>query len=360
MNKFVLVALLGLVCFASASKLNKRMTIAHSEPTVAQQFDEIEVSEFGRKILDTIALQVKNNSPLTDIARMLAEIRQDLILQEHESDNTHAQQTQECETEIVEYNRRIDLATVTRDDAQTEITLLQGEVAVLRQDVAAKAVQLAIIDNREAALRADREAEAFAYQTRIATNNEVLAAIDLILEKMAGMSPGASTASVLAQLNKIGKSNPILALAHLASTFNEASFRTATARLETLRDSLEETNARDTEQEETAVADFNSAIGELTTTRRNIAAAKAESEGQLAQAESALALQESILDEAVNELSSAQTGKANKETTCADWHATWERNKEARNNELNLIGQVQNIIATKLDTAEMLLQKRQV
>jgi hypothetical protein len=238
--------------------------------------------------------------------------------------------------------------------------LLQGEVAVLRGDVAAKAAQLEIIDNRDAAIRAEREADRFAYEARIATNNEVLSAIDLILEKMSGMTPGSSSAAVLAQLNKIGKSNPILALAQLASTFNAESFRTATARLEALRDSLEETNAKDTEEEEKAVADFNTTIGELTTTRRNIAAAKAESEGALAQAEAALSLQESILDESVNELASAQTGRANKETTCADWSATWERNKEARNNELNLIGQVQNIIATKLDTAEMLLQKREV
>jgi len=360
MNKAVIVALLCFVAFASASKLNKRITLARSEPTVAEQLQDIESSEFGRKILDTIALQVKNNSPLSDISQMLAEIRQDLILQEHEADNEHAQQVQECEDEVIEYNRRIDLATNTRDEAQTEIILLQGEVAVLRGDVASKAGQLEIIDNRDAAIRAEREADRFAYEARIATNNEVLSAIDLILEKMSGMTPGSSSAAVLAQLSKIGKSNPILALAQLASTFNAESFRTATTRLEALRDSLEETNAKDTEEEEKAAADFNTVIGELTTTRRNIAAAKAESEGALAQAEAALALQESILEESVNELASAQTGLANKEATCEDWTATWERNKEARNNELNLIGQVQNIIATKLDTASMLLQKRNV
>lgn len=359
MNKTV-IALFCLVAFASAAKLNKRITLARSEPTVAEQINDIEGSEFGKKILDTIALQIKNESPLTDISVMLAEIRQDLILQEHEADNEHARQVQECETEITEYNRRIDLASNTRDEAQTEIVLLQGEVAVLRQDVAAKAAELAIIDNRDAAIRADREAERFAYETRIATNNEVLSAIDLILEKMGGMTPGSSSSAVLAQLNKIGKSNPILALAHLASTFTAESFRTATTRLEALRESLEETNARDTEQEEKALADFNTVIGELTATRRNVAAAKAESEGQLAQAEAALSLQESILTEAVNELASAQTGLANKTQTCEDWTSTWETNKEQRNTELNLIGQVQNIIATKLDTASMLLQKREI
>jgi hypothetical protein len=38
----------------------------------------VENSNFGKKILDTIALQVKNKSPLGDIARLLAEIRTNL------------------------------------------------------------------------------------------------------------------------------------------------------------------------------------------------------------------------------------------------------------------------------------------
>ena len=65
----------------------------------------MENSEFGKKILDTIALQVKNNSPLSDIARMLAEIRQDLTLQNHEADNLHAAQVVQCDTQITEFNR---------------------------------------------------------------------------------------------------------------------------------------------------------------------------------------------------------------------------------------------------------------
>jgi len=93
--------------------------------------EEISNNDFGRKILDTIALQVKNRSPIGDIARMLAEIRQDLILQEEEADTLHAAQEVECEEEIAEFARRIDSAQVARDDAQTEIQLLEGEIAVL-------------------------------------------------------------------------------------------------------------------------------------------------------------------------------------------------------------------------------------
>jgi len=69
-------------------------------------------------------------------------------------------------------------------------------------------------------------------------------------------------------------------------------------------------------------------------------------------------LQENILEEAVDELATSLSGKSNKEGVCADWSATWERNKEVRVQELNLIGQVQNIIATKLDSALIYLKER--
>jgi transcription elongation GreA/GreB family factor len=301
---------------------------------------------------------MKNKSPLSDIARMLAEIRQDLILQEHEADNLHSQQEHECEEEIAEYARRIDEAQVARDDAETEIVLLHGEISNLENDIRGKAKQLEILDNRELAIKEARESDAFHFAASLAQNQEVLSALDLILEKLNGIQPDASAESVLIQLAKTGPKNPIMALAQLASSFSKESFAKTIEKLEQIRDDLNVQIAEETETEEASVADFNTIIGELTTTRKNIAGAKSEAETQLAQAEAALSLQENILEESVEELSSALSGKAAKENICADWSATWERNKEVRINELNLIGQVQNIIATKLDTAFAYLKQR--
>lgn len=360
MNRATLIAVFLVlnVAVSSAGFMNKRQTLTHAEPTVFAQLQEISNNEFGKKILDTIALQLKNKSPIGDIATMLAEIRQDLVLQEEEADNLHAAQELECEEEITEYTRRIDEAQVARDDAQIEISLLEGEIAVLENDIASKAHQLEILDARDLALRAEREEEAFNFAARQANLAEVLEAIDLIIEKLGGISPNADNSAVLAQLTKIGKSNPILALAQVASSFNAESLNRINEKLETLRESLENTVAENEAEEERSIADFESTIGELAITRKNVATAKAESEGSLAQNQGALALQNNILEEAVEELASSLAGKANKEEVCAQWAATWERNKEVRTNELNLIAKVQNIIATKLDSTAEFFQQR--
>jgi len=135
MNKSIIVALIiANIAFSNAAFL-KSSKKEVPQFTVFNQLEQIESNEFGKKILDTIALQMKNKSPLSDIARMLAEIRQDLILQEHEADNLHSQQEHECEEEITEYARRIDEAQVARDDAETEILLLHAEISNLENDI---------------------------------------------------------------------------------------------------------------------------------------------------------------------------------------------------------------------------------
>lgn len=356
--KFVAVCLILSIAFANAGFLKNKETAA-PKATPQSQLEEMENSEFGKKILDTIALQVKNNSPLSDIARMLAEIRQDLTLQNHEADNLHAAQVVQCDTQITEFNRRIDVATVQRDDAETEIGLLTSEIANLRNDINNKAKQLEILDNREITLREERETDAFAYAARTAQTEEVIGALDLILEKLSGVAPESSNAAVLAQLEKIGKSNPILALAQVASGFTAESLNKVSGALEQLKEDLQESLATDAADEEAAIADYEGLLGEIIATRNNIAHAKSEAESSLSQAEGALSLQENILAESVSELTSAQNGLAKKTTYCEDETATWERNRDQRNVELALIARVNEIVATKLDVARVYLQTRQ-
>jgi chromosome segregation ATPase len=129
MHKAVIATLL--ICnlaFSGAVFLKKP---SQATFTVFNQLEEVENEEFGKKILDTIALQLKNKSPLGDVAKMLAEIRQDLVIQQQESDQVHSQQEAECETEINEYTRRIDVATAIQSAAESEITTLKQEISQL-------------------------------------------------------------------------------------------------------------------------------------------------------------------------------------------------------------------------------------
>lgn len=47
---------------------------------VFAQMEDLDGTEMGRKLFDTIALQLKNKAPLSDIARMLQNLRENLVL----------------------------------------------------------------------------------------------------------------------------------------------------------------------------------------------------------------------------------------------------------------------------------------
>ena len=76
MKALVLVAILALSTAVFVKKV--------SDPNagVFAELEEIEEHELGRKLLDTIALQMKNSAPLSDIAKMLQDLRENLVSQQ--------------------------------------------------------------------------------------------------------------------------------------------------------------------------------------------------------------------------------------------------------------------------------------
>jgi len=86
MSKLILV-LLGLITINAV--FVKR---AATDPNMAvyAQLESLEDSLMGKKLLDTIALQMKNKAPLSDIAKMLQDLRENLIMQQQDADIQHA------------------------------------------------------------------------------------------------------------------------------------------------------------------------------------------------------------------------------------------------------------------------------
>jgi chromosome segregation ATPase len=292
--------------------------------------------------LDTIALQIQNKSPLGDIAKMLAEIRQDLVIQQQEADRIHSEQEAECTNEINEYKRRIDVATATIASAEGEIATLKAEIAQLEGEIRNKGVQLDILNQREIDLRDARARDADDFAKRQAQSTEVVGALELIIEKFSTLQPHEEkTDAVLAELAKIGNSNPILALMQIASTFSPAALEKVKSKLEELRTSLQQSIVDDQANEQAAVGEFNALLQELDDTRKSVAQAKADAEAKLTQTKGALFLQEKILEESVAELKSAQDGKAFKEQQCIDWTNKWAADKEGRSKEIAVVKQVE-------------------
>ena len=151
----------------------------------------------------------------------------------------------------------------------------------------------------------------------------------MIIPKLKSLTPR-SAAAALAQLNKIGKSNPIAAFMEVASTIDGDKLNVVIEKLEQLEESLVASLAEDTANEEASAAAFLGLVNDLQTTGQMLAAAHATASSNLEQAQSKLSSQERFLEEQQAEEAAARAGLAAKKEQCALWEANYQSTKASR------------------------------
>ncbi|CAD8089802.1 unnamed protein product [Paramecium sonneborni] len=331
-----------------------------SDPTKAvfTQLEAMEEHELGKKLLDTIALQLNNRAPLSDIAKMLQQLRENLILNQQEADQKHAQDEVDCETEIYQYNRRIDYASAEITDSTTEISTLTSKVEQLAQDVENKKVQLDILNEQETTLTEQRANDAEDFIKFENETENVIDAIEVIFTKLSSIQPDQEVVQILTQLNQIGASNPILALMQVASTFSKDQLNNVLNKLSEVSSSLEQSLHDARQSEIQAQLDYERLMVEIESQRESLSSAREDSERQLKDNEQALDLQKKRKEDATDELNAASTGKEQKEGECDGWRTQYAVDTEHRQQEISIIRQIEEILATKLKNVKVYLQER--
>ncbi|CAD8154538.1 unnamed protein product [Paramecium pentaurelia] len=339
MNKVILILV---VLSITQSVFVKRS----NDPTKAvfTQLEAMEEHELGKKLLDTIALQLNNKAPLSDIAKMLQQLRENLILNQQEADQKHAQDEVDCETEIYQYNRRIDYASAEITDSTTEIATLTSKVEQLAQD---KHNQL----NKE--LMTADDFIKFEHETE-----NVIEAIEVIFTKLSSIQPEQEVVQILTQLNQIGASNPILALMQVASTFSKDQLNNVLNKLSEVSASLEQSLHDARQSEIQAQLDYERLMVEIESQRESLSSAREDSERQLKDNEQALDLQKKRKEDATDELNAATSGKEQKEGECDGWRTQYAADTEHRQQEISIIRQIEEILATKLKNVKVYLLER--
>ncbi|CAD8082218.1 unnamed protein product [Paramecium primaurelia] len=349
------IFILGLVIFTQA------VFVKHaSEPHAAvfAQLEALEDHPLGKKILDTIALQMKNKSPLSDIAKMLQDLRENLVLQQQDAELVHVAQEADCEAEIYGYNRRIDFASNEITEATIDINKYTADIELLETDIANKEQQLLILANQEEQLRQKRAEDHASFEERQITTPKVVEALDVIAAKLSAIQPEADAEAVLAELERVGGNNPILALVQLASTFSAEKLQNVQDKIAELRASLEQSIIDDQEEEVQQQLNFEAQIVEINEQRAALQSEKADSETKLGQAQVQLAAAKKRKYDAGRELDSATKGKVAKEAECEAWRTQYARDTEQRTVEIGIIRQVEQILATKLEGASSYIKGR--
>lgn len=326
--------------------------------TILADLKKIESRDFGKKILDTISLQLANKAPLQDVAKLLSDLKENLYQQQADSDKTHTIQEEECANEIKNYDERIALANKEIEESSQNIGTLNTQISQLKANIENAKLQLNILDKREANLVTNHDADVAAFHKRVEEHNQVLDALDIIIPKLESINQQASQEAVFAELSKIGKSNPIAALVSIAATLDPAALANVVNKLKEIRNSVATSLENDRVHEEEANNNFNALVKEINDVREGQKKRLREDNEALAEAEAKLQFETERRDRNQQELESASNGKAQKEATCEGWRKQYETNKAQRASEVDIITKVQNILATRLEGMKDYLKER--
>ena len=110
----------------------------------------------------------------------------------------------------------------------------------------------------------------------------------MIIPKLKALSPR-SSASALAELAKIGKSNPIAAFMEVASTIDADKLAVVVDKMEKLLESLQASLVEDANNERESASSFAGLVNDLEGTHDMLVKAHATATSNLEQAESKLA-----------------------------------------------------------------------
>merc|ERR1712151_205861 len=149
--------------------------------------NNIDSSEFGKNLLDTIALQMESNSPMQDIANLIRDMMNDLRAQQQAADDAHSTKMGECADQIAAYNARISHATNEIQEATQAIKSLRSRKRTLEKDIATGEATLVMLDEQEAAARAKRAQDSKDFFARQEQTKLVLDALEVRPDRTANV-----------------------------------------------------------------------------------------------------------------------------------------------------------------------------
>ena len=340
------------VCFVLALAAGKSFR-THSWETLVQ----IDNTPYGKRLLDTIQLQMQSKASVDRILGLLEELKNDLNAQQASDNKVHEEQEQECAFEIGGYNAEIARLEGEIAAANAYLGELRPQLATVNSHLSKKLEEISLLTvrlaNYEEAHRLDEED----YKRRVEDHQQALVAMAQVLENVrslvgseAGEGKHETSVAIDAENKAYGS------LIQLAA--DQETVAKLLRNLEEIQANLESSIVNEDAAHVQAVADFNELKGRYLQTLSDLESAKNELvrnkeylEGEIKVTEEELARDEAALK-------SNQQSKAAKEEQCEQWRQTYFKNSKKRSEELSVVDQLVDLLKKQLSGMSDYLTKR--
>lgn len=261
-------------------------------------------------------------------------MKADLENQQVKADELQAEREAECEKAIAEYNRRIDEANRIIAETTARIAVLVEKIAALEDEIKGLEADLASTKQQLADARAANVTATNEYNERQRKFAGILDAVEIITNKLKSERDQPEEqlefATALLALSKIGKSNPIAALAQVAATLPKEQWERAVQIFNSLKQSVETKRDNDIAAEQARLTAFFKLEAHLEKTIANIESTLEQRRAELAENEEDLANTRARKAAAEAELEAATNGLHEKTAQCKKWTEEYNRDTAKR------------------------------
>jgi len=346
--------------------------------TMTREFQEIESNNYGKQLLDTIALQMDSETPLSEIMDLLNKLSSQLTSEQEAADAKNKTEEKHCVDTVKQLTERIAKDVKTIERAKNELAVLNSQLKKNQKFHATKITEIASNIADTSSLVRQRAKDRQEYDGYVSEHNAVRSAIAdalKVVNELVGSVAGVggikvhktskgitkeenAALSMLERLIQIGKNNPILSFATLAATADQDTVKMLIGKLEDMDASFKASLDKATAAENQAVADFNTLKTEYEKALEDLRTAKANLEATIADLKSQIAEQERIKKEAEDDKRVAEKELDDTRKDCALKRKKYAEDSAQRASELNIVAKVKTIFTTKLASMKKYLKER--
>lgn len=322
------IVLLGLICVLATAEsifsINKR------EIGVFSQLQGIDGSDFGKKLLDTIALQLKNKSPLGDISQLLKNIEVELTTQQNADDAKHSAAVRKCEETNRDYEKRISDATATIGQEIVSSAAYRESLNSFKLQQETYVTQERLLNEHQAKFQKDYDDDRNSHDKRVQQQQAVITALKQIIPELRKLQPDRNVKRALIELARIGRENPIGALLQVAMTLDKGALERVVQHLEKLKKSVEASLADDDKAQATTAENYKQMMEEFSKEKNNLKTALVRVGSDIESTQQKLDQSQRVLANAEQVQNMSREGKKQNQAKCDDDNARYQAAKVAR------------------------------
>jgi peptidoglycan hydrolase CwlO-like protein len=320
------------------------------------KLDALNNMPYGRRILDTIALQLKAGASVDRIVELLDELADGIREEQSDDDNLNVTRQNECDSEIAEYERIIRDTQAEIDDASSQLASLYPQLKTTTAQLKTKEVEIESLSAKIDDYRQSFRDDTHDYQARVADHEAGIASIDSVLEQMEPLVGSEAGEGIHETSVRIEGEVAAGVFAQLAA--DQATLARIIELLEEVRASLVASIEDENATQAQAERDFDELERAMVKTLADLQEAQDFLTSQKFALESEIASQEARLSRNQEENESAKTSKAAKENVCEEWRQKYFADSSKRSDELATIQQVRDIFTEEVGTMSDYLSER--